>query len=104
MVVSTPFKIFSWIFQRLEPQEAGLGWQPQQVRPGEQMERKRNLVHWSILALRNCRTTLCVAAFNTFSSADGDFANFGGKFLPPIPTKPGRAEWTEIPAKTFLAA
>ena len=68
------------------------------------MERKRNLVHWSILALRNCRTTLCVAAFNTFSSADGDFANFGGKFLPPIPTKPGRAEWTEIPAKTFLAA
>lgn len=65
------------------------------------MSEKRNLVHWSILALRNCRTTLCVAAFNTFSSADGDFANFGGKFLPPIPTKTGQGRMDGNSSKNF---
>ena len=61
------------------------------------------MVHWSILALRNCRIALCMATFNPFSSAGGDSANFGGKFLSPIPTKPGRAEWTQFLAKTFPA-
>ena len=30
--------------------------------------------------LRNCRTALCGAAFNTFSAADGKFANFTAIF------------------------
>lgn len=56
------------------------GGNPNKYLTGGQMSKKRNLVHWSILALRNCRIARCRAAFNTFSAAGGDFANSAAIF------------------------
>ena len=55
-----------------------MGWQPNKYLTGGQMSEKRNLVHWSILALRDCKLSLtsvrhffpvCINAFCKFSFA-----------------------------------
>ena len=80
-------KYFWGIFQRLGRKRRVWGGNPNKYLTGGQMSEKRNLVHWSILALRDCKLpltsvrhffTVCINAFCKFSFAYYSF--IGSRF------------------------